>query len=468
MKINYALAQYNNSIKTEKNNNAKTLPHKMETGGNNIEKESKSDILYTPYYPISFSGIKTPEKSPNLSQHARIEGCILGGAIGDAMGSPIEFCDLKTIQKYYGEEGIKELEIGMSGEADFSDDTQMTIFTADGLLKAIDEKFDSKKAPQIEDMYRSYINWYITQTQDYNEERQKEGWIAGSVGLYQRKAPGDTCLSALQSGRIGTIENPINKSKGSGGVMRVAPIGLLYHKRPEFAFNIAVDNAAITHGHPSGFLSAGFLAALIANIINGKSIEEAVNNSLNILSNHEDNEEVKEKIIQAKKLAKTNTNPTEAIKEIGQGWTGEEAIGIAVYCALKSPDSYKKAIRMSVNHSGDSDTTGAITGNIMGALLGSKAIPSEWIEKIQDKKLLLRLAKDLSEMPQEPLKYKKRYPYNGGYTPNWYEKRPAIRPKPKELRYHIFSANDVEKMKKMSTEEIIAYKRGLLNRKQNR
>ena len=467
MKINCSIPLYKTSIRVP------VITDKKISSSINEEKEDTINRSKYPFYDISghqisFMRTNNINKRVVIPKKSRVEGCIIGGAIGDALGVPVEFCDLKTIKKYYGEEGVKELEIGMSGEADFSDDTQLTIFTADGILKSIDEKFDPKKAPQIEDMYRSFMDWYITQTENFSSERAKQGWLSGSVGLYQRKAPGDTCLSALKSGHIGTIENPINTSKGSGGVMRVAPIGLIYNRNPEFAFNIAMDNAAITHGHPSGYLSAGFFAALIAYIVKGNNIEESVNKSLKILDKYQDNDEVKDKIILARKLSKTNIEPTEAIKQIGQGWTGEEAIGIAVYCALKSPYCYKTAVRMAVNHSGDSDTTGAITGNIMGALLGKDSIPKEWTERIQDKTLLTKLAQDISEVPRNPLMHKKRYPYNGGHTPNWYEKRPSITAPPRELRYSIFSANDVEKMRKMSTEEIIDYKRKLLNKKQNR
>lgn len=448
--------------------NTKQCRFTKEKTSNNNSYIITSSFYNFPFPQITFTGKGNENDKSTISKSSRIEGCIIGGAIGDALGVPVEFCDLKTIKKYYGEEGVKELEIGMSGEADFSDDTQLTIFTADGILKAIDEKFDPQKAPQIEDMYRSFLDWYITQTETFSSDNAKRGWLAGSIGLYQRKAPGDTCLSALKSGKIGTVQNPINRSKGSGGVMRVAPIGLLYHKNPNLAFNIAMDNAAITHGHPSGYLSAGFFAALIANILNGNDIEKSVDKSLVILNTYKDNQEVKNKILLAKKLAKTDIPPTEAIKQLGQGWTGEEAIGIAVYCALKSPESYTNAVRMSVNHSGDSDTTGAITGNIMGAILGKESIPQSWLEKIQDKSLLNTVAKDLANVPKSPLKFKDKYPYNCGHTPNWYEKRPAIRPKPRDLRYTIFSANDVEKMRKMSTEEIIDYKRKLLNKRQSR
>ena len=411
---------------------------------------------------VSFGKLR---EESSISKEERYKGCLLGGAIGDALGVDLEFMDAKRIKNCYGDDGIQELEIGLSGEAEFSDDTQMTIFTIDGLLKSIGDEFDSNTPPQIEDMHESYLNWYKTQTESYSGEIQNDGWIIKSSGLYQRKGPGETCLSSLKTGKIGTVNKPINRSKGNGGVMRVAPIGLLYHQNSELAFRIGVDNAAITHGHPSGYLAAGFMSSLIANITNGFSLEDSVNEAVSILKKQEHSEEVIDKILLAKKLADENISAEEAIADIGQGWTAEEAIGIALYCAFKSPDDYKEAVKMSVNHAGDSDTTGAITGNIMGSLLGVQAIPENWKSKIQDKKLLNSLSEDLIKVPLDPTKHKSKYPYNKGRIPNWYVRKMTIAPEPRKLEYSIFSEEDVLKMGEMTSEEVIAYKKAILANK---
>lgn len=408
---------------------------------------------------VSFGTLKV---TPPISIEERYKGCLFGGAIGDALGIDVEFMDVDHIKRCYGDEGVQDLELGMSGEAEFSDDTQMTIFTIDGLLKSIGDKFDTNIPPQIEDMHEAYLNWYKTQIEPYSGKIKNDGWIVKSSGLYRRMSPGETCLSSLRSGKVGTTKKPINNSKGNGGVMRVAPIGLLYHHNPELAFKVGMDNAAITHGHPSAYLSAGFMAALIANITNDFSLEDAIKKSLSLLEKQENSEEVIEKINTAKKLAKEDITPEQAIKSIGQGWTADEAIGISVYCALKSPHSYEDAIKMSVNHSGDSDTIGAITGNIMGTLLGVKSIPANWMSKIQDKKLLKTIAEDLIDVPNEPQKHKSRYPYNRGRVPNWYEKSLSIPTEPRRLDYSFFTESDILKMKDMTTDEVISYKKFLL------
>ena len=79
----------------------------------------------------------------------------------------------------------------------------------------------------------------------------------------------------------------------------------------------------------------------------------------------------------------------------GLSWPGEEALAIAVYCALKHRSGFRNAIIASVNHSGDSDSTGAIKGNILGAYLGLNSIPKEWVEKLELKGVIMQATDDL-------------------------------------------------------------------------
>ncbi len=199
--------------------------------------------------------------------------------------------------------------------------------------------------------------------QQLHEEKDS---ILNYKELFSRRAPGNSCLSALESGEMGTIENPINHSKGCGGVMRVAPIGLFLHSKPEFAFEVGAEVAAITHGHPTGYLAAGAFAAIIAELINGKSIMEDAINAMKILESYLNHQETLNAMESALELSSSDEKPQDAISKLGEGWIDEEALAIALYCSLKEKD-FKKALIMAVNHDGDSDSTGAICGNILGA-----------------------------------------------------------------------------------------------------
>lgn len=231
------------------------------------------------------------------------------------------------------------------------------------------------------------------------QPHEEKAGILNYRELFSQRAPGNSCLTALESGRMGTIDEPINNSKGCGGVMRVAPVGLFLNREPEVSFRVAAEIAAITHGHPTGYLAAGALATIIAELVNGKDIIESTISAMNILKKYKDYEETLYAIEQSIKLAESNENAEQAIKKLGEGWVAEEALAVALYCALKNTD-IKKALIMSVNHDGDSDSTGAICGNILGATYGISALPKEWIENVELKDLLITMSTKLYDLSE--------------------------------------------------------------------
>lgn len=331
----------------------------------------------------------------NKRDSNHFKGCLIGGAIGDALGCPIEFMKIDEIIYHYGSDGIQDLQISSSGKAEITDDTQMTLFTAEGVLRSETRLALKGITNTPTAVFFAYQRWLSTQGYPQIKEFEwiYDGWLLGLKEIYARRAPGNSCLSALISKKRGTIEEPINNSKGCGGVMRVAPAGLFYQN--EDAFQLAIEFAALTHGHPTGYLSAGALAYLIANIIEGQNIERAVEHTVEKLKEFDNHEECKKSLETAIELSKSNLSDLDAISQLGEGWVGEEALAISIYSALKYQDDFKKALITAVNHNGDSDSTGAITGNILGVYLGLSEIPDEWIEKIELKDAIMEIADDL-------------------------------------------------------------------------
>ena len=97
----------------------------------------------------------------------------------------------------------------------------------------------------------------------------------------------------------------------------------------------------------------------------------------------------------AVELTHSQKTDAECISELGEGWTGHEALAIAVFCALRHPDSFEDAVVAAVNHDGDSDSTGAVCGNIMGALLGRRAIPECYTCDLEIVDVIEEMAEDL-------------------------------------------------------------------------
>lgn len=338
----------------------------------------------------------------------KYRGCLVGGAVGDALGYAVEFMHESSIKKHYGEKGITEYTL-IDGIAQISDDTQMTLFTANGLLLGTTRGMTRGIMGKYQDYIAlCYGEWLRTQVEEYPlQEKYPYTWLINVPELFDRRAPGNTCLSALSSflrGVRGTIDEPINTSKGCGGVMRVAPIGIYFGGKRitiEEVDMIAAESAAITHGHDLGYIPAAGLVHIIHLVSHDKDISlcEAVNSMIDTMPrlfpnapHINDYTELMQKAVQ---LAKSDVADIDAIHKLGEGWVAEETLAIAIYCALKHSNDFKEAMIASVNHNGDSDSTGAVTGNILGAYLGLSAIPSEYLDSLELREVIIELADDL-------------------------------------------------------------------------
>jgi ADP-ribosyl-[dinitrogen reductase] hydrolase len=240
----------------------------------------------------------------------------------------------------------------------------------------------------------AYMRWLLTQGElppVGAGEVGRDGWLFQVPALWSRRAPGNTCLTALM--QPGGELNAHNTSKGCGGIMRVAPVGLVARDM-ETAFDLGSAMARLTHGHPSGYLSAGFLAATINCIVAGSAIGEAVSGATALLKAKQGHEEVLSAVEAALQLATKGAPSAEMVETLGGGWVGEEALAISLYCAL-AVDSFEDALVLAVNHSGDSDSTGSIAGQIMGARHGLEVIPERWLTSLELREEITSLAEDL-------------------------------------------------------------------------
>ena len=371
---------------------------------NQWDMHSKFETIRRMLNPDVMKELETPlEQLPMRKNLDKIRGCLIGGAAGDALGYPIEFMQEEEIFSRYGEEGITDYELS-HGAALVSDDTQMTLFTANGLLYATTRWFlRGVLGPYPDYISLAYRNWYLTQTEYYPllPDPKKCCWLLNEKRMFASRAPGNTCLSAISSGRKGSPEKPINDSKGCGGVMRVAPVGLYFDTSPSVDL-MGADMAALTHGHELGYLPAAMLVHIISLLSHteGITIQEAVADGRLAMERLFAGAKYLPDFIclmdRAVALAESDAvEDLEAIHQLGEGWTAEETLAIAIYCSIKYAGDFEKAIITAVNHKGDSDSTGAVTGNILGAYLGLAGIPAKYIYKLELQDILLEIAADL-------------------------------------------------------------------------
>jgi len=339
---------------------------------------------------------------------SRFRGCLLGGAVGDALGAPVEFLSLAEIRERFGAAGISEFAPAYGLVGGITDDTQLTLFTAEGLLRAT-SRWEGRGICHVPSVVRlAYVRWLLTQglAPHPSPALKIDGWLSGIQALHARRAPGTTCVTALEGERFGTVEDPLNDSKGCGGVMRMAPVGLVAND----PFRLGCDLAAITHGHASGFLAAGCFARLIFGLVHGASLPDALEAARNELASHRDHAEVERALASAVAAAASGPPNPEAVERLGAGWVAEEALAIAVYCALVHHDDFSAGVRLAVNHGGDSDSTGAIAGNILGTLLGVEAIPARWLEALELREEITAVADDLQAGYRDTDEWHQRYP----------------------------------------------------------
>lgn len=330
----------------------------------------------------------------------KIRGCLIGGAVGDALGYQIEFTKNikdKEFTKYKDDYGI------------ISDDTQMTLFTANGLLWGQTRWSLRGIAPKPEvAIYYAYLDWLETQV-PYKVNSDSVTWIKKIKELNVERAPGLTCINSLSNRIMGTLKQPINDSKGCGGVMRVAPIGL-YLRNAELAGEVGAEAAAITHGHIYSSMASFVFAAMINILLKTDiAIEYALEEALALMRDFFKSKKICRRkhlkgfikiMQQAVDLSKKDMSDIEAVSQLGTGSVAEECLSIAIYSCLKHPDSFQDAIVCAVNHDGDSDSTGAVAGNIMGVKLGYAAIPIYYSSNLELRDVILEIANDLAvDMP---------------------------------------------------------------------
>jgi ADP-ribosylglycohydrolase len=357
---------------------------------------------------------------PAPSPPSRIHGCLLGGALGDSLGYAVEFDHISAIRSRFGPAGLQDFS-ELDGVSHFSDDTQMTLYTVDGLVEALEWANSGVAADGNACLWLAYLRWLATQGVEVpaSAPAPQSRWIDAQDVLKHRRAPGDACISGLATGEMGTVFRPVNPdSKGCGTVMRSAPFGLIPHISAESVYKLSSDAASLTHGHRSARQSAGAFSLLIHALVAGEGLWEAAGYALDRARGQADPEPALiERLERALALAADSgpdggpaeaLSPEELVRELGEGWVAEEALAVALYSVLATAPKtaagavkhdaqahFKAAVAVAVNHSGDSDSTGSIAGNILGAFYGEECLPEAWLEALEAPEVIRGMAAQL-------------------------------------------------------------------------
>lgn len=370
----------------------------------------------------------------NVDKQDLVRGSLIGGAAGDALGYPVEFKSYQSIINQFGEPGITAYEL-KRGVARISDDTQMTLFTANGLLTGITRRhMRGIRVNPHHYVSAAYEDWFKTQTKLYETQNDSHGnplesrhsWLVGIPQLYVRRAPGMTCLTALEE--LSNGHTPHNESKGCGGLMRGAawPLFCACHdnRYPMSQEEIDVaggEIARLTHKHPLGWMPSMLLAHIIYRLVKqpGSDFVSVVKEALQFLPKLKvmdpispitwdktspiidvfPNEvaQLTNIVERALHLAQNDKTDVENIYQLGEGWVAEQTIAISIYAVARHIDNFEDTLIAAVNHDGDSDSTGAVAGNIIGAIVGYEAIPEKFKSDLELRDVILTMANDLHQ-----------------------------------------------------------------------
>ncbi|MFJ6271459.1 ADP-ribosylglycohydrolase family protein [Pseudarthrobacter oxydans] len=336
---------------------------------------------------------------------SRIHGCLLGGALGDALGYAVGTESVEEIRSRFGGRGVSGF--GPT-TGTFSDETQLTLYTVDGLVEALEWANEGVGADVNACLWLAYLRWLATQGEaaPASAPTPQPRWIDGHAVLRQRRNPNTTSISGLATGEMGTSVRPVNPgSKDWGAVVRSAPFGLIPHITPDAVYKLSADAASLTHGHPVARQASGIFSLLVHRLVLGEGLPEAAS----AVTAHAHTlggvaPELPERLEAALSLAAGGlTTPGEITNALGGGRTAEEAFAVALYAVLATVPRagtadagtdddgtdtlpvrhFREAVSVAVAHGGKSDATGSLAGNILGAYYGEECLPADWLEALE-------------------------------------------------------------------------------------
>ena len=329
---------------------------------------------------------------------SRVRGCLLGGAIGDALGAGIEFDSLSAIRAAHGATGVTDYVPAYGRRGAVTDDTQMTLFTVDGLIRAHVRRDTGAWHPPTDVHPPTCAGPPPSATGGPDERKKDDGWLAREEWLYARRAPGNACLSGLGDERMGTLEkpkNPESKGCGDGHALRAvraagrlgAAAGLPARRRVRGADPRPPHRLSRRRRVRRDRARPGPRRGP------GRAPCSRRWRSWRPGPGHEETTDALKRALGA---VRQGMPTPERVEALGEGWTAEEALAIGVYCALVAED-VRHGLLLAVNHGGDSDSTGSVCGNLLGAMHGETALPPGWVAELEGRATILRTRRRLRD-----------------------------------------------------------------------
>ncbi|MCE9614873.1 MAG: ADP-ribosylglycohydrolase family protein [Lentisphaerae bacterium] len=294
--------------------------------------------------------------SVNIGLQNRFRGCLLGLAVGDAVGTTVDFKSRGSFAPVTdmiggGPFGLKP--------GQWTDDTSLALCLAESLITK--QGFDAR------DQMERYVRWY------------RDGHLSSTGRCFDI---GNATASSLH--RFEQTGEPYSgstdgRAAGNGSIMRLAPIPMFFHGDAEQAMHYAAESSRTTHGAPECIDACQLLARMLVKALAGKSKDEI------LFGTGQMDLAPKIAAIAAGKYRNKGENEIR-----GTGYV-VDSLEAALWC-FNQTDNYRDAILKAVNLGDDADTTAAVCGQIAGAFYGEDGIPSEWLAPLCMRETIVEFA----------------------------------------------------------------------------
>ena len=332
-----------------------------------------------------------------------LRGCLLGLAVGDAMGYTIDSRSLEEIRRDYGPNGLLGYDL-VNGYADVTSYTQLAAFSANALLVYLTgRRTQGKIIAPVRYIGAAMKEW--SRSQHYCQPERNFCWLSTVPEMKRRHCLDNRMLDMLAKGSLGTPEEPANNYSHGGALTAVIPISLVADDlllSDRDRDRLAAEVVALTHGNPEAFICGAALNRLLTLLLHHKDmgLEELLRSTVDAIQlqfgkDYLQTGKLWELLQMAQILAKTDTvSPMDAMEQLSCRSSAEILAGVLYACMTCNGD-FDTAMITAVNHSGRSAAVGAITGAVLGAILGEEALPEFYLDSLEPTRYLLELADDL-------------------------------------------------------------------------
>ena len=334
---------------------------------------------------------------------AAYRGCLLGLAVGDAMGYTVDSRNLSQIRADYGPNGLLGYDL-VNGRAEVTSYTQLAAFSANGILMGLTRnRLTGRQTPLVRYIGLALREW--SRSQRFQTGEPNFCWLSALPDLRRRRCMDTWMLSVLEKPPLGTMEAPTNRSSHPAALTAVIPLAMLsesMHLSQEEVDHMGAEAVALTHGNPEAFLSGALLTHLLSRVLQEPSmtLEELIPDTCDALQLQfgrlfTQTTTLRELLQLALMLARNpEISAMDAMERLGCHSAAEVLAG-AVYACATCGEDFDAAMITAVNHSGRSAAVGAVTGAILGARLGEEEIPDFYLDGLEIIPVLQSLANDL-------------------------------------------------------------------------